>query len=235
MRTGVAVTDLMTGMYAATASLGALYHREKTGLGQHIDLALLDTAIAGMANIAQNYLTAQTVPKRVGNAHPNLVPYNVFKCADGHIIIAVGNDRQFARLAALMNQGGWVVDPRFKTNAARVKNRDQLIGYMNQIMRTRPKDEWLAMVAKADIPCGPINNMAEALSDEQVQHRGVVMHLDHTRLGSVAQIKSPINYSLTPQEYDRAPPLLGEHTDEILEELGYKKRQIKALKDHGIV
>ena len=234
-KVGVALTDVMSGLYASIAVLGALRHRDVSGEGQHIDLALMDVAVAAMANQAQNYLASGAAPQRMGNAHPNLVPYNVFKTSDGHVIIAVGNDGQFARLAKLLGQGGWAIDPRFKTNTARVKNRDQLIGYMNQIIRTRRRDAWLTDLSKANIPCGPINDMKDVFNDKQVQHRGLKMRLTHPELGPVPMVKSPINYSVTEQEYDLAPPKLGEHTDEILKGAGYKTADIKALKDKGVV
>ena len=234
-KVGVALTDVMSGLYASIAVLGALRHRDASGEGQHIDLALLDVAVATMANQAQNFLASGAAPQRMGNAHPNLVPYNVFKTSDGHVIIAVGNDEQFARLARLLGQDGWAIDPRFKTNTARVKNRDQLIGYMNQIIRTRRRNDWLKKLGKAGIPCGPINDMKDVFADKQVQHRGLKMRLTHPELGPVPLVKSPINYSATEQEYALAPPKLGEHTDEVLKGLGYKVADIAALKDKGVV
>ncbi|MEE9273235.1 MAG: CaiB/BaiF CoA-transferase family protein [Robiginitomaculum sp.] len=234
-KVGVALTDIMAGLYASIAVLGALRHADKTGQGQHIDLALLDVAVATMANQAQNYLATGTPPQRMGNAHPNLFPYNVFRTSDGYIIVAVGNDTQFVGLARLLGQAGWAIDPRFKTNAARVKNREQLMGYMTQIMRTRTRDLWLSDLNAANIPCGPINDMDDVFSDKQVQHRGLKICVTHPQLGSVPSVKSPINYSDTVQEYTLAPPTLGEHTNEILAKLGYSKAKIAALKENSII
>lgn len=234
-KVGVALTDIMTGLYASNAILGALYHREQTGEGQYIDLALMDVAVAAMANQAQNYLATGIAPKRMGNAHPNLVPYNVFRTSDGHIIIAVGNDRQFAKLSKLMGQGAWAVDPRFKTNAARIENRDQLIGLMRQILRTRRRDDWLQDLHKAGIPCGPINDLKDVFNDEQVQARGLKTRISHPELGPVSYVKSPINYSKSKQDYNRPAPRLGEHTLDILAELGYSAEDIEKLMQDDVL
>ncbi|HHL42467.1 MAG TPA: CoA transferase [Hellea balneolensis] len=234
-KVGVALTDVLTGLYTSNAILGALYHREHSGLGQHIDIALMDVAVACMANQAQNYLASGIAPKRMGNAHPNLVPYNVFRTSDGHIIIAVGNDKQFAKLAQMMGQKAWAVDPRFKTNAARIKNREQLIGLMRQILRTRRRDDWLSDLHDAGIPCGPINDMADVFADKQVIARGLKVRIPHPELGPVSYVKSPINYSETKQEFNTPAPRLGEHTKEILKEIGYTAKQIDRLKQDGVL
>lgn len=234
-KVGVALTDIVTGLYASNAILGALYHRERTGRGQAIDLALMDTAVAVMANQAQNYLASGVAPSRLGNAHPNLVPYNVFKVSDGYIIVTVGNDRQFARLAKLLGQKAWAVDPRFKTNAARVENRDLLLMLMNNIMRTRPRQAWLTDLQAVNVPCGPINDLNDVFNDPQIQHRGMKLDMSHPELGTVAQVKSPINFSDTKQEYTQAPPKLGAHTQEVLRSLGYSPGEILLLKNDGVV
>jgi crotonobetainyl-CoA:carnitine CoA-transferase CaiB-like acyl-CoA transferase len=234
-KTGVALTDIIAGLYTSNAVLGALYHRERTGQGQAIDLALMDCAVAVMANQAQNYLASGRAPVRMGNAHPNLVPYNAFKVSDGFIIVTVGNDGQFARLAKLLGQQAWAVDPRFKTNAARVENRDLLLMLMNNILRTRPRKAWLKDLQAANVPCGPINDMKDVFSDPQVKHRGLKIELEHKELGKVAQVKSPINYSDTEQEYRMGSPQLGEHTKSVLHSLGYSPGELLLLQENGVI
>lgn len=233
-KVGVALTDVLTGLYATIAILAALHHREKSGLGQHLDLALFDVQVACLANQAMNYLVAGKPPARMGNAHPNIVPYQDFPARDGRFIIAVGNDGQFAKLAALLGHAEWAQDGRFATNAARVAHRSELVAAIAAITATRPAQEWIARLEAAGVPCGPINDLAQVFADVQAQHRRLRQDLAHAA-GSVPQVASPMRFSATPVEYRRAPPRLGEDSDAILAELGYDKQDIARLRAAGIV
>lgn len=235
LRTGVATSDLFTGLYTSIAVLGALHHRNATGEGQAVDMALLDTAVAVMANQGQNYLVSGTPPTLVGNTHPNLCPYQVFEVADGHVIVAVGNDTQFARLCDLLGRVEWAEDVRFKTSAARIENRQALIEPLCEIMRGKSRAEWLGVLKGGGIPCGPINTMEDVFQDPQVMAREMQIDIEHEGFGTVPQVRSPIRYSKTQQEFKSAPPMLGEHTDEILKSLGYDEQAIKSLKQQKIV
>jgi len=212
---GVAAADLMTGMYALSGILGALYHREKTGLGQHIDLALLDTQVAWLANQAMNYLISGSVPVRLGTAHPNIVPYQVFPCADGHFMLAIGNDAQFLRFLAVAGRQELGVDPRFTSNADRVFNRAVLVPMIAEICQMRSVDEWLNLLANVAVPCGPINTLDRVFSDPQVRHRGLVKTLNAS-IGPIPTVTNPLRFSETPLEYNRAAPQLGADTQEAL-------------------
>ena len=216
-KVGVALTDVLTGLYATTAILAALAHRERTGEGQHIDLALLDVQIASLANQTMNYLTSGVTPARMGNAHPNVVPYQDFPTADGDMIIAVGNDGQFARLCAAAGQDEWAADPRYASNAARVAHRDALIPALCAITRTRTTGEWVAALERAGVPCGPINTLAQVFADPQVEARGMRRLMD--RAGAAVELVSnPVRMSATPPTYRLAPPLLGADTRSVLQE-----------------
>jgi crotonobetainyl-CoA:carnitine CoA-transferase CaiB-like acyl-CoA transferase len=219
LKVGVAIADLFTGMYATAAILAALAHRERTGAGQHIDLALLDCQVAMLANQASNYLAGGMVPGRLGNAHPNIVPYQVFATADGNIVLAVGNDRQFARFCELAGRSELATDPRFATNAARVRNRAALVPMVAQLMATRGTDEWVAMLDPAGVPCGPVNTLDRVFAQAQVQHRGLRVDLPDAEVGRVPGVANPIRFSETPVAYTTAPPRLGEHTDQVLRDL----------------
>lgn len=212
---GVAAADLMTGMYAVSAILGALYHREKTGRGQHIDLSLLDTQVAWLANQGMNYLIGGQVPTRMGTAHPNIVPYQVFAASDGHLMLAVGNNSQFAKWCELAGEPQLSSDERFATNAARVLNREVLVARVSELTLRKPLDFWLTALSTAGVPCGPINSIDRVFADPQVQHRGMLQQLAHS-LGSVPTIINPIKFSDSTLEHKKAPPMLGEHTDEAL-------------------
>jgi formyl-CoA transferase len=230
MRVGVAVADLFTGLYTAVAILSALYRREKTGEGAHIDMALFDTQLAMLANQASNALISGEDPPRQGNTHPNIVPYQTFEAADGRIIIAVGNDRQFARLAEMCGHPQWATDERFATNSARVANRQAIVDAIAECIRTRPASEWLEKLGKAGIPAGPINTITQALNDVQAQHRAMVRMLAGTPL-----VGSPVRIDGSRADSDLPPPTLGEHTAQVLQELGIAPAEIARLKAEAIV
>ncbi|MEX0605136.1 MAG: CaiB/BaiF CoA-transferase family protein [Marinobacter sp.] len=218
-KVGVALTDITTGLYAVIAILAALAHRNLTGEGQHIDVALLDVQVASLANQAMNYLATGTPPKRMGNAHPNIVPYQDFPTADGDIVLTVGNDNQFIRFCEAAGKHEWTQDERFKTNAARVKHRDILVPLIRQTTVMRTTDEWLTLLERADVPGGPINNLKQVFDDPQVQSRGMQVNLPHPLAGSVPLVGNPLRLSDTPVTYRNAPPTLGQDTAEILANL----------------
>ena len=228
MRVGVAVADLFTGMYTAVAILSALYRREKTGEGAVIDMALFDTQLAMLANQASNALVSGEDPPRQGNTHPNIVPYQPFEASDQRIIIAVGNNRQFSRLADICGHSEWAADARFATNSARVAHRDEIVGLIAGTISMRPASEWLEMLEKAGIPAGPINRVTQALSDVQAQHRAMVRMI----AGSPV-VGSPIRIDGERADSDLPPPGLGEHTAEVLQEAGLSSAEIDRLKEQG--
>ena len=235
-KAGVAITDLMTGMYANVAIQAALAHRDRTGQGQWIDACLLDSAVALMATMSHNYLMTGTPPARVGNAHQNIVPYNVFACADGHLILAVGNDAQFAKFCAAAGKAEWAADPRFAKNADRVRNRDTLVPLVAAVVSARSQRAWLAALEPLGIPCGPINRLDQVFADPQVVSRGLRMDLRHPLAGTVPQVRAPLGLSATPLAYDRAPPLLGEHTAAVLSDrLGLTTDAIAALTKLNVI
>ncbi len=229
-KVGVAVADLFTGMYACTAILAALRHAQATGCGQSIDMALLDTQVAMLANLGANYLTTGVAPQRMGNAHQNIVPYQVFEVSDGHMIVAVGNDTQFAKFCDVAGHPQIAADARFTRNADRVRHRAALVPMLAQLLKARPRAEWLTALEAAKVPCGPINDLAEVFADPQVQQRDMVVSVPHALAGEVRLVASPIKLSLTPVQYRRAPPLLGEHTDAVLREFGLIDADIQALR-----
>ena len=230
VKVGVALTDILTGLYATVAVLAALAHRDVQGSGQHIDMALLDVQVACLANQAMNYLTTGVAPRRLGNAHPNIVPYQDFPTADGDFILTVGNDNQFRRFALAADQGQWADDTRFASNAARVANRAALIPLIRQVTVFKTTAQWLMALEAVGVPCGPINDMAQVFADPQVLARGLAMTMPHGLAGSVPQVASPLRLSKTPVEYRRAPPLLGEHTEEVLQQvLGMLPERIRQL------
>jgi len=235
-KVGVAVADLMAGLYATIAILAALSHRERSGAGQHIDLALLDVQVAALANVALNYLVGGVVPRRWGNAHANIAPYQVLPTADRPIVLAIGNDGQFKKFCEVADAPGIAADPRFATNDARVKHRDALTRELESLLRTRPAATWLAALEPAGVPCAPINDVAQVFADPQVRHRGVRVDIAHAEAGTVPLVASPFRMSETPLRYDVAPPLLGQHTEEILKErLGFEAAQIVALRTRGVI
>jgi crotonobetainyl-CoA:carnitine CoA-transferase CaiB-like acyl-CoA transferase len=236
MRVGVAVTDIMTGMYATVAILSALAHRDRTGEGQYIDMALLDAATAMLANQATSFLSTGQSPGRTGAGHPSVVPYQPFETADGHVIVAVGNDGQYARYCEALCRPDLATDPRFATSAARVRNRDVLVPEIAAIMRTRRGNEWISVLETAGVPCGPINTIDQVFNDPQIRHRGLQVELPHAAAGSVPLVGSPLRLSRTPVEYRGGPPTLGQHTDEVLTEvLGMTEEDIGALRAAAIV
>ncbi len=235
-KVGVALADVMTGLYATIGVLAALAHRERTGEGQHIDLALLDVQVATLANQAMNYLTSGVAPRRLGNAHPNIVPYQVFAAADGHIIVAVGNDSQFARYVALLGRPELATDPRFTTNRNRVAHRADLVPLLQDCMRTRGSADWLSALEAIGVPCGPINTLDRVFADPQVQHRGMHLELPHPEAGKVPLVANPLHYSVTPIRYDQPPPTLGQHTDSVLRELlDLGEGQLSELRAAGVI
>jgi len=221
-KAGVAVTDVMAGMYASVAILGALHERHRSGLGQHIDLALLDCHVAMLANQNLNYMTSGEAPRRAGNAHQNVVPYQVFEASDGHLIVAVGNDTQFKAYCETLQRPDLATNPDYITNSQRLIHRDALIHEIEPIMRTRTRDEWINSLQQVGVPCGPINNIGQMFDNQQVKARGLWQHIPHPTAGVTPTTASPMRFSETPVQYRMAPPLLGEHTDEILKEFNLK-------------
>ena len=249
-KVGVAVADLMTGMYATVGILAALRHAEKTGEGQQVDMALLDTQVAMLANLGANYLVSGNVPGRMGNAHQNIVPYQVFDVAPtqnrptdaskDHIIIAVGNDAQFRKYCDVANLPELGTNPLFALNRDRVKNRAQLVPILEAVMRTRTKADWLAALEAAKVPCGAINNLAEVFADPQIDARGMVTHWQHPHQSDLRLVSSPIKLSATPvlsaHSGGRPPPLLGQHTGEVLSSvLNYPHARLTELKDNKVI
>ena len=235
MKAGVAMTDILTGMYAATAVLAALAHRERSGVGQRVDLALLDVQVAALANLAESYLVTGRVPARLGNAHASIVPYQAFATRDGHVVVAVGNDGQFARLCELAGRAELAADPRFATNAARVENRAALVPILQALLAGRPTQDWVSALEVADVPCGPINDLGQVFADPQVRARGLRVEVPHPLAGTVPVVASPMRLSEAPVRHG-TPPLLGEHTREVLGDvLGMGESEIEALRRDGVI
>ena len=234
-KVGVAVADLFTGLYATIAIQAALRHRDASGQGQHIDMALLDTQVAMLANLGANYLVTGVAPQRAGNAHQNIVPYQVFEVADGYLILAVGNDGQFLRFCEVADQPELAHDARFLRNADRVRHRELLAPLLDKIMLTRSKQQWLSALEAAKVPCGAINDLAEVFADPQVQAREMAVPTPHPLTDSLRLVGSPMKLSATPVQVRRAPPLLGQHTDEVLTELGIDDAERARLRALGVV
>ncbi len=235
-KVGVAVADVMAGLYATIGILAALASREVTGAGQHIDLALLDVQVATLANVALNYLVSGRVPARWGNAHANIAPYQVVPTADRPIVLAVGTDAQFEKFCEVAGARDLARDPRFATNAARVTNRDALTEALVTVLRTKPAGDWLAALEPAAVPCAPINDLAQVFADPQVRHREMRIDVPHPSGATVPLVANPIRLSATPPRYDLLPPLLGQHTEEILRErLGMTAERIAELRRMGVV
>jgi crotonobetainyl-CoA:carnitine CoA-transferase CaiB-like acyl-CoA transferase len=235
-KAGVAITDLMTGMYASVAILAALADRDRTGQGQWLDLALLDSAVAMMAIMGMNHLVSGSPPGRAGNAHQNIVPYQVFDCADAPLVLAVGNDGQFARFCEVAGRTAWLDDARFATNIERVRHRDVVVPQIAALMRTRTQRDWLTPLEAAGVPCGPINRLDQVFADPQVIARGMRIDMPHPLAGSVPQVGNPLKFSATPVAYTRAPPLLGEHTRDVLSaRLGLSDAALEELAERGVI
>ena len=238
MKVGVGIADVMCGMYATVAILAALRHRDATGQGQYVDLALLDSQVAWLVNVGLNYLTSRQVPQRVGNEHPNIVPYNVLPCADGFIILAVGNDSQYQKFCDFAGVSELAKDPRFVTNELRVKNRTAIYDLLPDITRRKTQAEWIAGLAKLGVPCSPVNTVDQVFADPQVRQREMQIRLPHPLAadGMVDLIGNPIKYSGTPVDYALPPPYLGQHTEEVLRELlEMPESEIAGLRERGIV
>ena len=234
-KVGVAVADLFTGMYASVAILAALRHRDATGQGQAVDMALLDTQVAMLANLGANFLATGAAPRRAGNAHQNIVPYQVFETSDGHMILAVGNDGQFAKFCEVAGRPQLAADPRFARNADRVRHRAVLVPLLAELIAARPRQHWLSALEAAKVPCGPINDLAEVFADPQVQSRGMTVPMPHPLADTLRVVASPMKLSDTPVQYRRAPPLLGEHTDDVLAELGWSDAERAELRRQDVL
>lgn len=237
VKVGVAIADLMAGMYAATGILAALHAREKSGRGQQVDIALLDTQVAWLANLGQYYLTSHTLPPRMGNAHATIVPYEAFATSDGHVILAIGNDSQFAKFCRFAGQPDWAEDPRFSTNSNRVRNRAMLVPLVQKVMLQKSKAEWLSGLEQLGVPCGPINRLDEVFADEQVKARGMTTKLPHPLTAEPIELMaSPLKLSETPVTYRQAPPPLGQHSAEVLLDwLNLSEDEITHLKTSGAI
>ena len=235
-KVGVAVSDLFSGMYATSAILAALMHRSRSGAGQHIDLALLDVQVAMLANLSSAYFASGEAPRRMGNAHQTIVPYHVFRAQDDFLIVAVGNDTQFAKFCEVIGAPAWPDDARFATNPQRVRNRDLLVGMIEERMSARTARDWLALLEPSGVPCGPINDLSQVFDDPQVRHRRMQVSAPHPAAGRVQMVANPMKFSATPITHDVPPPLLGEHTDEVLRGvLEMTDDQIAALRGKGLV
>jgi crotonobetainyl-CoA:carnitine CoA-transferase CaiB-like acyl-CoA transferase len=236
MKVGVALADVMTGLYASNAIQGALIHQLRTGQGQHIDLALLDVQVATLANQAMNYLATGDNPKRLGNAHPNIVPYQAFATSDGHIILAVGNDAQFQRFCQVAGAQALVSLPQYASNALRVANRDALVLEVAQMLKQHTTNWWLTALNEVGVPCGPICTIDQVFDNPQIQARQMKIALDHVQLGTVASVANPIKLSATPLQYHRAPPMLGQHTRNVLQDwLDMEESEYQALLNAQVI
>ena len=234
-KVGVPIVDLMTGMYAAVSVLAALARRNETGLGDNIDIGMLDVQVASLANQAMNYLVSDKLPKRNGNAHPNIQPQDVYGCANGQVILVVGNDGQFAKLCEVLGQAAWATDPRFAVNAQRVRNIAELSALLRAEFGQWERDALIAALDKVGVPCGPINSVADVFKDPQVIARGMLRHVPHPSGVDVPQVSSPMRFEQAALQNCAAPPLLGQHTSDILQELGYSPDEVAALQTAGAI
>lgn len=235
IKIGVAMVDILTGLYSAISIEAALLERERSGNGQKIDMSLMDTAVSSLANVASNYLLSGNVPRRLGNDHPNIVPYSIFKALDGELIIAVGNNQQFAKLCKVMGIDEVTSDEKFCTNKARVENKHELRRILENHLQLKPVQEWLEIFSQNNIPCGPIHTIDQVFSHPQVIARDMMVSVDHPEAGRVNLVGSPIKLSRTKIKVKRHPPIAGEHTGEILEQMGYSREEIIRLKENHII
>jgi formyl-CoA transferase len=236
MKVGVAVADIFAGQNAIIAILAALQARAQTGKGQHLDVSLFDSQLGMLANVASHYLISGSLPKRYGNAHANIVPYQTFQASDAWFVVAVGNDRQFEKLCRVIARAPLAEDSRFVTNTARVENREALISILKPIFQRRTASEWLSALEEAGIPCGPINTLDNVFAEAQVQAREMLVNIEHPEIGDLRLVGSPLKFSDTPVAYKSPPPRLGEHTDEILREvLDYSSDQLSDLRKRGVI
>ncbi len=235
-RVGIPITDITSGMFAATAILAALRARDLTGKGQHVDISLFDASIALLTNVASNYLVGGNPPRRLGNAHPNLVPYDAFRARDGWFMLGIANDKQWEQLCDVLSCPEWKTDSRFAANRDRVTNRETLTAELNRIFSERSVDDWLADLVKAGLPCGRINSIPEVFAHPQAQARNMTLEAEHASAGTVKLSGFPYKFSATPPGIQKPPPMLGQHTEEVLTELlGYSKEDIEALREKGAV
>jgi crotonobetainyl-CoA:carnitine CoA-transferase CaiB-like acyl-CoA transferase len=235
-KVGLAICDVITGIYSSFAVMTALAYRDRTGEGQHIDMSLLDVTIAAISHINMNYLVGGIVPKRMGTGHPSIVPYQMFEAQDGQMVVAVGNDTQFAKLCRALGLVGVADDERFRTNPSRVKNREALVPQLAAAFAQQPIAYWIETLTGQGVPCGPLNSIPQVFDDPHVAARGARVEVPHPRAGSVSMLANPARLSATPASYDRAPPRLGEHTDEVLSEvLGLSGAEIAALREAEVV
>ena len=234
-KVGIPVVDIMTGMYAAVAVLAGLARRDATGQGEFIDIGMLDVGVSMLANQAMNYLVSGNTPKRTGNKHPNIQPQDVFATRDGHLVLVVGNDGQYAKFCEAVGRKEWAADERFATNAGRVRNQAVLLPLISELLATRDTREWVELLNATGVPCGPINTIPQVFEDAQVKERDMLVHIAHPAAGRVPQVASPMKFREAPLAFDRAPPLNGQHTREILSEFGLNSAEIDALAAQGVI
>ncbi|MGE6378915.1 CaiB/BaiF CoA transferase family protein [Peribacillus muralis] len=235
VKVGVAIADILTGLYTCIGILSALHHRNESGQGQEIDISLMDCQVSSLVNVASNYLFNGLPPERMGNQHPNIVPYQTFRTSDGELVVAVGNDEQFSRFAAVIGSPELAEQQRFKHNEKRLLNKEELIPILEDSLKRKTKKEWKVLLDDAGIPNGPINDIAEMFEDPQISARGMLMAMDHPTIADLRLVGSPLNLSKTPVTMRKHPPLYGEHTDAILTEMGYDPVQIEKFKQNKII